>query len=144
MGGAYGAMNTFDQQSGMYTYVSYRDPNLDETLKAFDQAVDYLRHLELSESELTKALIGAIGEVDSYQLPDAKGYTSLLRYILGISDAERQRIRDELLATTPADFRAFADALEQVRLHGDIAIVAAPDTFKKSALAGDIQVQKVL
>ncbi len=89
-GGAYGGFAVFDQQSGNFNFLSYRDPNLDQTLQAFDQTADYLRKLELSESELTKAIIGAIGEVDAYQLPDAKGYTALIRYLLGITDEERQ------------------------------------------------------
>jgi Zn-dependent M16 (insulinase) family peptidase len=144
MGGAYGAMNSFDQHSGMYTYISYRDPNLDETLKAYDQAAAFLRGLELSEAELTKALIGAIGEVDPYQLPDAKGYSAMLRFILGISDEQRQKNRDELLATTLADFHAFADALDQVRLHGDVSAVAGADAVKKSTLAEQFKIHKVL
>ncbi len=144
MGGAYGAMNSFDQFSGMYTYISYRDPNLDDTLRAYDQAAEFLSSLELSESELTKALIGAIGEVDPYQLPDAKGYSALLRHILGIRDEDRQKTRDEMLATTQQDFRAFAAALEQVRQHGDVAVVAGPEAVKKSRLADSLRVHKVM
>ena len=33
--------------------------------------VDFLRNLEMSEDELSKAIIGTIGDVDSYQLPGA-------------------------------------------------------------------------
>ncbi len=31
--------------------------------------VDFLRNLEMSEDELSKAIIGTIGDVDAYQLP---------------------------------------------------------------------------
>jgi Zn-dependent M16 (insulinase) family peptidase len=50
-------------------------------------------------------MIGAIGEMDAYQLPDAQGYTSMLRYLLGVSDEDRQQRRDQVLSTTQADFR---------------------------------------
>ena len=33
--------------------------------------VDFLRNLEMSDDELSKAIIGTIGDVDSYQLPGA-------------------------------------------------------------------------
>ena len=40
-----------------------------------------------------RSIVGAIGGIDAYQLPDAKGLTALQRHILGISDAERQQRR---------------------------------------------------
>lgn len=33
--------------------------------------VDFLRSLEMSDDELSKAIIGTIGDVDAYQLPGA-------------------------------------------------------------------------
>jgi presequence protease len=52
-----------------------------------------------------QAIIGCIGDVDGYQLPDAKGYAALSRYLLGVSDEERQARRDQILGTTAADFK---------------------------------------
>lgn len=143
-GGAYGGFAVFDQQSGNFNFLSYRDPNLDQTLQAFDQTADYLRKLELSESELTKAIIGAIGEVDAYQLPDAKGYTALVRHLLGITDEERQRIRDQILTTSQQDFRQFGDVLESLTQRGVVVALAAPQVFETSNLAGQITLLKVL
>lgn len=134
-GGAYGGFCSFDQQSGTLSFLSYRDPNLVQTLEVFDQTARFLREIRLDEEELTRAIVGAIGEVDAYQLPDAKGYTSMLRYLLQISDEERQARRDEILSTTEADFRAFAEAVEQVREHGAVVVVASPDAIQVSRKA---------
>ena len=76
-GGAYGGMCAFDQRSGVFTFASYRDPNLEASLEIYKETGEYLKNLELSEDELTRALIGAIGTLDSYQLPDAKGFFQL-------------------------------------------------------------------
>ena len=143
-GGAYGGFAVFDQQSGNFNFLSYRDPNLDPTLQAFDQTADYLRKLELSESELTKAIIGAIGEVDAYQLPDAKGYTALVRHLLGITDEERQRIRDQILNTSQQDFRQFGDVLKELTQQGIIVALAAPQVFETSKLARQFSMVKIL
>lgn len=35
-GGAYGGFSDFDSHSGMFTYVSYRDPNFMKTLNVYD------------------------------------------------------------------------------------------------------------
>ncbi len=146
MGGAYGGFGVFDQQSGIFSFLSYRDPNLDQTLAVYDQAPAFLRTLEISDSELTKAIIGAVGEVDAYQLPDAKGYTAMLRHLLGISDAERQQRRDELLNTSPADFRAFAEALEHVSRDGDVVVLGSAEAVQAShaAQTGSMSLIKVI
>ena len=145
-GGAYGGFCVFDQHSGVFNYLSYRDPNLDQTLAAYDQAAAFLRDLELSEAELTKAIIGAIGEVDAYQLPDAKGFTSLARYLLGITDAERQHLRDEILSTSPADFRAFGAALEAAQPTSAVVVLGSPEAVQSSQLnqSGGLEVSKVM
>ncbi len=143
-GGAYGGFAVFDQQSGNFNYLSYRDPNLDQTLQAYDQTAAYLRRLELSENELTKAIIGAIGEVDAYQLPDAKGYTALLRRLLRISDEDRQRTRDQILGSSQADFRAFANALESVSANGAVVVLASAEEIASSQIADRLAVLKVL
>ncbi|KAG2661753.1 hypothetical protein PVAP13_1KG110200 [Panicum virgatum] len=98
-GGAYGGFCDFDTHSGVFSYLSYRDPNLLKTLEVYDETAKFLRELEMDDDALTKAIIGTIGDVDAYQLPDAKGYSSLMRYLLGITDEERQQRREEILST---------------------------------------------
>ena len=65
--------------AGVFSYLSYRDPNLLKTLEVYDGTANFLRELEIDDDALTKAVIGTIGDVDSYQLPDAKGYS---RYVI--------------------------------------------------------------
>ncbi len=145
-GGAYGGFCVFDHRSGVFTYLSYRDPNLLNTLENFDGTVQFLRQLDLSEDELRKSIIGAIGEMDAYQLPDAKGYTSLTRYLTGDSDEARQRRRDEILSTTAADFKAFADVLEELNKQGLVAVMGSKEAIDAAneAREGWLEVQEVL
>ena len=133
-GGAYGGFSDFDTHSGMFAYLSYRDPNLLETVDVYDQTPEWLRTLELDSDALTKAIIGTIGDIDGYQLPDAKGYTALTRHVLGVTREERQRRREEILGTTLKDVRAFADAIECVR-SGKSARVVAVTSAERAAQA---------
>lgn len=126
-GGAYGGFCDFDTHSGVFSYLSYRDPNLLKTLDVYDGTADFLRQLELDNDALTKAIIGTIGDVDSYQLPDAKGYSSLSRYLLGITDEEREIRRGEILSTSLKDFKEFADVVEAVKDKGISVAVASPE-----------------
>jgi len=124
-GGAYGGFCNFDSHSGMFQYLSYRDPNLIQTIKNYDGTVDFLRSLEIDNESLTKTIIGTIGDVDSYQLPDAKGATSFMRHILGITDDERQIRRDQILRTSAKDFKEFGEILHEAFANSGQARVVA-------------------
>lgn len=145
-GGAYGAFCRFSKQSGVWTYLSYRDPNVLATLDVYDGTAEFLRKLALSDDELTKSIIGAIGVLDAYELPDAKGYTSLVRHLLGESDESRQQTRDEVLGTTAADFRAFADVLDAVAAQGRVVVLGAQEALAQAnEVRGDfLTLQRVL
>ncbi len=145
-GGAYGGFCSFDPVSGNFSYLSYRDPNLLSTLDVYDRTGDFLRGQALDETELTRSVVGAIGALDRYQLPDAKGFTSLARHLIGETDSTRQQRRDEILSTDAADFRAFADVLDEVRDHGQVVALGSADAIRaaNAARPGLLDVTKVL
>lgn len=124
-GGAYGGFAVFDPHSGIFGYISYRDPNVLQTLDNYDQTAAYLDKLELSQEELVKGVIGAIGRIDAYQLPDARGYSAMARYLIGYTDEARQRYRTQLLSTTVEDFRSFADVLRKVAASGAVVVLGS-------------------
>lgn len=131
-GGAYGGHSGFDSHSGVYTFTSYRDPNLLASLDIYDATAGHLRSLDLSEAELTKAIIGTIGDLDAYQLPDAKGWLSLTRHLIGYTDAQRQQFRDEVLGTTARDYKAFGEVLAEMAKHGEIVVLGSADAIQKA------------
>ncbi len=145
-GGAYGGFSSFDRHSGLFAFGSYRDPNLLQTLEVYDGTAGFLRGLELNEQELTRAIIGAISQLDAYQLPDAKGYTSMIRYLIGDSDEGRQRLRDEILATRPEHFRALADVLDSASRDGRVVVMGSPEAIEtaNTTRPGWLDVVKVL
>jgi Zn-dependent M16 (insulinase) family peptidase len=144
-GGAYGAFSVFDDASGVFTFLSYRDPNVAATIDSYDKAATFLKSLDssrLSENELTKAIIGAIGDLDAYQLPDARGFTSMLRYLTNRTDELRQEIREEVLSTNGEDFIAFGEVLEKVAQSNAITVLGSQSALESANL--DLDVTKVL
>jgi hypothetical protein len=125
-GGAYGGFCIFDSHSGTFGYVSYRDPNLQQTLDIYDQTAAFLETLVLPREELVKGIIGSIGNIDAYQLPDAKGFSAMARVLIGYTDEARQQYRTELLNTTTEDFRAFAAVARRVAEFGSVVVVGSP------------------
>ena len=128
-GGAYGAGCGFDRATGSFSFTSYRDPNLLGTLEVFDTTSKWLRELPVDAMTIERAVIGTIGAIDGYQLPDSKGYSSMIRYLSGVSDSFRQEIREQVLATSEADLRAFADVLDAVRDNGIVAVIGSSEAI---------------
>lgn len=145
-GGAYGGFCAFNSYSGVLAFLSYRDPNVLSTLQTYDGAAGFLRRTEWSQTEVNKTVIGVIGQIDGYELPDAKGYTSLLRILNGDTDALRQRLRDEVFRTTVADVRALADWLDEVAAHGSVTALGSEAALRQAnqALPQPLHITKVL
>jgi hypothetical protein len=145
-GGAYGGSCALDRHSGVFNFASYRDPNLLETLDAYDRTGAFLRESDVSEAELTKSIIGVIGQVDHYKLPDAKGFASTLRYLINESDESLQRYRDQILSARPDDFRAFGKTLDALAEGGEVVVVGSPEAIAaaNAKRQGLLAVTKVL
>jgi hypothetical protein len=129
-GGAYGGQCMFDRYSGGFTFVSYRDPNLVATLDTYDRTADFLKNADLNEAELARNIIGTIGEVDFYRLPDAKGFGSMQHYLIGDTEEARQRTREEILSTTAADIHGFADAMAAVAARGRVVVLGSEQAIE--------------
>jgi presequence protease len=145
-GGAYGAFSTFDRLSGVLTLVSYRDPNVMKTLHVFDESARFLEQVELGEEELTKSIVGTIGEIDQYRLPDAKGFISMVRHLSGETDEERQKIREEVLGTRVSDFKSFGSILKAALAEGLVKVLGAESAIQEASAQhpGGLKVLRVL
>ena len=128
-GGAYGGGASFDQFAGSFAFTSYRDPNLVETLENYDQAAAFLRQ-GVGAQDLTRSIIGVIGAVDTYRLPDAKGFTSLLWELMGDTDEARQQRREEILGASQQDFAAMAEVLEAVAQQGRVVVLGSETAIR--------------
>lgn len=122
-GGAYGASCSLNRSTGNFICTSYRDPNIIETLNAYDGIADYLSHCDLDSAELERAIVGAIGDLDAYQLPDARGRRSFLEFLTSDTEEIRQKIREEIFSTTVKNFREFADIMAEARTNGFISVI---------------------
>lgn len=122
-GGAYGAFCALERHTGVLVHTSYRDPAVTGTLAAYDGAADFLRGFDPDARELTRAIVGAVGDLDAYMLPDAKGATALDRHLVGDSEEIRQQMREEMLGTTGRHFREFAEVLREAARVGEVCVV---------------------
>ncbi len=118
--GAYGVMAELDRSAGTLFMMSYRDPNIANTLDIYDNAasflLDELENDMISEKDITRAIIGCIGALDGSALPPrTAGWISFNRYFSNSSAAHRQEWRDGILNVKLEDFKFFAHKLKTMK-----------------------------
>lgn len=131
-GGAYGCMNTF-LRSGESYFVSYRDPNLSDTLDVYDRIPEYIKSFSPDERDMTKYIIGTFSALDTPMNPEAKGSRSMSAYLEGITYEQIQKERNEILNAQPEDIRRLADLVEAVLKKNSICVIGNENMIKESA-----------
>ena len=74
---------------------------------------------------------------------DQKGFTSMVRYLLGVTEEERQTFRSQVLTTSHDDLRRFAERLDTVATDGSVAVVGSEKAFAEEAEELQIQVRQL-
>ena len=110
-GGAYGAFTNFNR-NGMLFFGSYRDPHLTQTIDVFNATGDYVRRFDATKREMDKFIIGTMSSLDAPMTPKMKGETAMGCYLHGVTFDDRQKTRDEVLATRQEDIRALAPLVD--------------------------------
>jgi len=139
MGGAYGGFCQFQPRDGIFSFLSYRDPNLAGTIDVYDGASEALLEsaavLESDPEALATAIIGAIGDMDGALSPDQKGSLQFKRWLAGESPEQRQKYRDQVLNTKPSDFKEFAERLKALK-DPSSAVVSSKSAFEDASKSG--------
>lgn len=131
-GGAYGCMSGFSRNGDSY-FVSYRDPNLKETIDIFEGVTEYLKGFDADERTMTQYIIGAISALDIPLTPQGKALKSLSSFMTGLDESILQKERDELLATTPEIIRGLAEYCDAFLKDGALCVVGAEAKIDEAA-----------
>lgn len=130
-GGAYGCMCGFAQSGDCY-FVSYRDPNLKNTIQVYENAADYIAGFEPDERELTQFIIGAISDLDAPMSAAGKGLFSLSGFMTDLTDADLQKERDEVLAATAQDLKRTSEQIRAFMQDQCLCVVGNAEKISES------------
>ena len=130
LGGAYGAFTQF-LRDGTAILCSYRDPNLAETLKAYEDLPAYLENLTLSDREMTKYVIGTMAAAETQLTPSMKGERAMVHYLSGNTRESRMKIRDEVINCQVEGIRKLAPLVESVMKDPYICVMGSEDKIER-------------
>ena len=110
-GGAYGCGFGVTNQ-GIARFYSFRDPGVDATVERFEKAASWLASWSPSESEFVGYVVSTVAGMDAPAKPRAIARRQDMERLSKRPDGWREQIRSEVLAATPADVQAHAEALQ--------------------------------
>lgn len=128
-GGAYGCMSGFYRNGDVYM-VSYRDPNLKETNRIFEEASEYVKNFNVSRRDMVKFIIGTIGEIDAPLNPSAKGVRSFGAYLSNTDYEFLRKERMEILNADVNSIRALAPYIECAMNQNYLCVVGNQDKIQ--------------
>ena len=131
-GGAYGAFSSLSGIEETFSFASYRDPHIEDSLDAFKESLQDYLHFSDSE-ELGKSLISVVGKELTPLSPAEKGMISLKRDLYSISDEIRQKKRDQLMGMSEQDICGAAEYLLDQWEQAFISVMAHPDHLDRAS-----------
>lgn len=121
-GGAYGCIPLLSRM-GNCNFVSYRDPNLTETIEIFKNIPDYVEKFEGDEETMTKYIIGTLSELDTPLSPSALGNRSFKCFRNGLTEERLQKERDELLGCSPEAIHSLSAYIRDALKDENICVI---------------------
>lgn len=108
--GAYGCGSEFSR-SGVLSFWTYRDPQLQRTLDCCRGAGDFLRTVQLGDADMDSYLIGCVRGLDFPLTPEQRSAFADTQFFMHLTDSLRRQEREELLATGASDVRAAGERI---------------------------------
>ncbi len=131
-GGAYGASAVSRSLNGVFTFSTYRDPNILESFNAFKEALTEVTDSSSSGQDVKGAIIGTVGRDIHPMNPGMKGFIQLSRTLFGIDDEVRQMRRDTILSTTGKKLAEAAARILDVYESGASVALAGKKAIQKA------------
>ena len=122
LGGAYGCMSQIDK-IGNYSFASYRDPNLVNTVKIFKGVKDFLLNLKASDDELLKYIIGSISAFDNPLSVIARHKLTIASYFNHMDNDDFNKLRHDILDMKTSDFNDLSKIFENVETQSECALI---------------------
>lgn len=131
LGGAYGCMCGFGSTGDSY-FVSYRDPNLENTLNVYKGVLDYIDNFTATEDEMLKFIIGAVGSYDYPLSPAGKGSRSFSAYLKGLTEEDFRLEKKQLIDATLQDIKNVRPIIESILRQNNVCVVGNEKKIEES------------
>lgn len=132
-GGAYGGMASYDLEAGIFSMLSYRDPQLTRTLQVYRQAAEWAEAGSFSDEEIKEAILSVFSDLDRPLSPGGRGNQEFGNQQQGLTPELRQQMRERILQTDRDQLRQVA---RRYLLQGwecsAVAVISSEETLDRA------------
>lgn len=129
-GGAYGGGCSQSSKNGVFTYYSYRDPNIASTFAAFDEALESILAGDFTDTELFDGVLDILQDVDSPISPGSRADVGYHWLREGADLQTRETYRQRLIAIE--DRQALRDvAARHLTQNGSTVVFGGEELIKR-------------
>lgn len=132
-GGAYGASASANGMEGIFSFSSYRDPNIEKTFDAFKEGLEFLSEKGVKEDVLEKAIITIVGKDVRPQSPGEKSIIGFIRKLYNITDDIRRIRRKSIIEADTSTLETSAKNLYQKMSESASVVIAGRDGIEKAS-----------
>ncbi|PIE66747.1 MAG: peptidase M16 [Deltaproteobacteria bacterium] len=108
-GGAYGGFALYNAEGGLFSFGSYRDPHIVNTLNVYDRAGAFIRSGKYTEEDVKEAILQVCSEIDRPDPPGPAARKAFFRRMVGLSDEMRLQHKAGLLELDRRQIMAAAE-----------------------------------
>lgn len=131
-GGAYGGGASYQADTGVFRFFSYRDPRLAETLEDFQRSLTWLKDAGHPPRALEEAILGVIAAIDRPGSPAGEAINTFLGSLFGRTPEQRRAFRQRVLEVKLEDLQRVAETYLPPE-RANIAVLSDAGTLKKQA-----------
>jgi Zn-dependent M16 (insulinase) family peptidase len=102
-GGAYGGFALYNIENGLFSFASYRDPHILETLNVYGRASAFITSGEYRDEDIKEAILQVCSDIDKPDPPGPAAKKSFYRKIISMKDEDRRRFKKRLLVLKKED-----------------------------------------
>lgn len=127
-GGAYGA-GLVTGKTGNTAFYSFRDPDPMGSLRTFSRSEEFLMDFCDGDEALEPRIVGAIAGTEPLLSPALQAAAICENYFRGVTYAEEQRIRQEMLTASKENLAKLGPVLRRLNEQGSQCVVGPESAF---------------
>lgn len=134
-GGAYGGYAIYNAEDGLFSFASYRDPHIIETLNAFNGACDFIRMGSYTDEDIREAILQVCSAIDKPETPGAAARKAFFRKMVGLSDEIRLAYKEKLLSISRKEIQKVAETyFNPDTMKSGIAVISGKEQLEAANL----------
>lgn len=123
-GGAYGGGAGYDSDTSSFRFYSYRDPRLAESIKDFENSLDWLHSSQHPPRALEEAILGVVGSIDRPASPAGEARRAFHDALHGRTPERRAKYREQVLDVSVESMRRVSDTYLKLK-NASLAVVGS-------------------